>query len=75
MQAYGKRAYLLTTLREVPRGTEGAVSLEGSAAGIAAAGGFAGLSCLLGLVRLPGHACCMLHIRRGFPIQEQALRS
>ena len=49
-KAYGKRAYLLTTLREVPRGTEGAVSLEGSVAGVAAALGFSGLACLLGQV-------------------------
>jgi uncharacterized protein (TIGR00297 family) len=41
-KAYGKRTYLVTTLRPVPRGTEGAVSLEGTVAGtigsLAAAG-------------------------------------
>lgn len=41
-QAYGRTTYLITTLKTVPRGTEGAVSLEGTAAGIAAAALFAG---------------------------------
>jgi len=36
-QAVGRRTYLVTTLRPVPRGTEGAVSLEGTLAGLAAA--------------------------------------
>lgn len=34
-KAYGKTAYLITTLKQVPRGTEGAVSLEGTLAGVA----------------------------------------
>ena len=34
-KAYGKTTYLITTLKPVPRGTEGAVSLEGTVAGIA----------------------------------------
>jgi uncharacterized protein (TIGR00297 family) len=34
-QAYGRRTFLITTLRPVPRGTDGAVSLEGTLAGIA----------------------------------------
>lgn len=36
-QAYGKITYLSTTFKRVPRGTEGAVSLEGTLAGICAA--------------------------------------
>jgi uncharacterized protein (TIGR00297 family) len=32
-KAYGRRTFLITTLRPVPPGTEGAVSLEGTAAG------------------------------------------
>lgn len=36
-QAYGRTTYLVTTLQLVPRGTEGAVSLEGSVAGLGAA--------------------------------------
>ena len=50
MQAYGKTTYLITTLKIVPRGTEGAVSLEGTAAGIAAAALFGGLALGLKLV-------------------------
>jgi uncharacterized protein (TIGR00297 family) len=34
-KAYGRRTFLITTLRPVPPGTEGAVSLEGTAAGLA----------------------------------------
>jgi uncharacterized protein (TIGR00297 family) len=33
-KAYGKRTFLITTLRPVPAGTEGAVSLEGTLAGV-----------------------------------------
>lgn len=36
-KAYGKRTFLITTLQPVPRGTEGAVSLEGTIAGIGGA--------------------------------------
>jgi uncharacterized protein (TIGR00297 family) len=37
-KAYGKSTFLITTFQPVPRGTEGAVSLEGTLAGIV--GGF-----------------------------------
>ncbi|EDX86101.1 conserved hypothetical protein TIGR00297 [Synechococcus sp. PCC 7335] len=33
-KAYGKRTFLITTLSPVPKGTEGAVSLEGTLAGV-----------------------------------------
>jgi uncharacterized protein (TIGR00297 family) len=33
-KAYGKNCFLITTLQRVPRGTEGAVSVEGYAAGV-----------------------------------------
>jgi uncharacterized protein (TIGR00297 family) len=33
-KAFGKTTYLVTTLKPVPRGTEGAVSLEGTLAGV-----------------------------------------
>lgn len=49
-KAYGKTTYLVTTLKIVPRGTEGAVSLEGTAAGSAAAALFGGLALGLKLV-------------------------
>jgi len=35
-QVVGRRTFLITSLRPVPRGTEGAVSLEGTLAGVAA---------------------------------------
>lgn len=38
-KAYGRQTFLITTWQAVPPGTEGAVSLEGSLAGVAAAGG------------------------------------
>lgn len=33
-KAYGRTTYLITTLARVPKGTEGAVSLEGTLAGV-----------------------------------------
>ncbi|HEY8231274.1 MAG TPA: DUF92 domain-containing protein [Vicinamibacteria bacterium] len=36
-KAFGRRTFLITTLRPVPPGTEGAVSLEGTLAGLAGA--------------------------------------
>ncbi len=42
-QAFGRRTFLITSFRPVPRGTDGAVSLEGTLAGIAG-------SLLVGLV-------------------------
>lgn len=50
-KAYGQTTYLITNLQRVPRGTEGAVSLEGTAAGVAAAAGVAGMAFALGQVR------------------------
>ena len=47
---------LLTSLRKVPPGTEGAVSLSGTLAGVSAAGMTAGLGLLLGLVAGPAAA-------------------
>lgn len=49
-KAYGQTTYLITTLQRVPRGTEGAVSLEGTAAGVVAAAGVAGMAYALGQV-------------------------
>ena len=42
-KAFGRRTFLITTLRPVPRGTDGAVSLEGTLAGVAALAPVAGL--------------------------------
>jgi uncharacterized protein (TIGR00297 family) len=49
-KAYGKTTYLVTNFKKVPRGTEGAVSLEGTAAGAAAALLFAVIARLVKLV-------------------------
>lgn len=48
-QLLGRRTYLVTTFRPVPRGTEGAVSLEGTLAGVAASAILAVLGVLVGL--------------------------
>lgn len=48
-QVLGRRTFLLTTFRPVPRGTEGAVSLEGTLAGVAASLVIAALGALVGL--------------------------
>lgn len=55
-QVYGRRTFLITTLRPVPPGTDGAVSLEGTAAGLAAGAALAGLAWGLGLIPAPGAA-------------------
>ncbi|GFR49891.1 hypothetical protein Agub_g11995 [Astrephomene gubernaculifera] len=49
-KAYGKTTYLVTTFQRVPRGTEGAVSLEGTAAGAATAVLFAATALVAGQV-------------------------
>lgn len=48
-QLLGRRTFLITTFRPVPRGTEGAVSLEGTLAGVAASLVIGALGALLGL--------------------------
>lgn len=49
-KAYGKSTYLITTLKRVPRGTEGAVSMEGTAAGIVGSVVLTGIAHWLGLI-------------------------
>lgn len=53
-QLLGRHAYLVTTFRPVPPGTEGAVSVEGTLAGILASAVVAGAALALGLVGSPG---------------------
>lgn len=48
-KAYGRRAFLITTLRPVPAGTDGAVSGVGTLAGLAAAALLAALGAATGL--------------------------
>ncbi|XP_057460714.1 protein VTE6, chloroplastic isoform X2 [Actinidia eriantha] len=47
-KAYGKTTYLITTFKIVPRGTEGAVSVEGTLAGLLASILLSFTGCLLG---------------------------
>jgi uncharacterized protein (TIGR00297 family) len=46
-EAFGQRTYLITTLRLTPPGTNGGVSIDGTLAGIAAAGCVAAVGCLV----------------------------
>lgn len=59
-KAYGKSTYLITTLKPVPRGTEGAVSLEGTLAGIFASAAIAFVGWGIGLIDLIGVLWCTL---------------
>ncbi|MEG3846385.1 TIGR00297 family protein [Microcoleus sp. herbarium19] len=59
-KAYGKRTFLITTLQPVPRGTEGAVSLEGTLAGIVGSIPIALLSWAVGLIDLTGIVFCVV---------------
>ncbi|EPS73378.1 hypothetical protein M569_01380, partial [Genlisea aurea] len=58
-KAYGKTTYLVTTLKKVPRGTEGAISVEGTVAGLLSSVLLAFIGCcLLGQISLiEGIAC------------------
>eukprot|EP00879_Flechtneria_rotunda_P029114 GHRR01031382.1.p1 GENE.GHRR01031382.1~~GHRR01031382.1.p1 ORF type:complete len:248 (+),score=81.25 GHRR01031382.1:163-906(+) len=47
-KAYGKTTYLITNLKLVPRGTEGAVSVEGTLAGLGAAAMYAVIAVAVG---------------------------
>jgi uncharacterized protein (TIGR00297 family) len=53
-QLYGRTPRLITSLKSVPPGTDGAVSLAGTLAGLAAAGLTAAIGFALGLVASPG---------------------
>ncbi len=55
-QAYGRTTYLVTSFRRVPAGTEGAVSLEGSLAGLAASTLPAAFAAGTSLITWPGAA-------------------
>lgn len=59
-KAYGKRTFLITTLKPVPRGTEGAVSLEGTLAGIFASVVLALMGWGVGLIDVWGILWCVL---------------
>ncbi|CAL0310696.1 unnamed protein product [Lupinus luteus] len=59
-KAYGKTTYLVTTFKVVPRGTEGAVSVEGTLAGFFAAIVLAIVACFLGEVGRYEAVICVL---------------
>lgn len=53
-KAYGKSTYLATTFKPVPRGTEGAVSAEGTLAGVAASLFLGTVALLAGFIDIKG---------------------
>lgn len=59
-KAYGKRTFLITTLQPVARGTEGAVSLEGTLAGIVGATAIALVAWGVDLIDLTGVLFCVI---------------
>ncbi|MEM7725774.1 MAG: TIGR00297 family protein [Cyanobacteria bacterium P01_A01_bin.45] len=59
-KAYGKSTFLITTLQAVPRGTEGAVSLEGTVAGIFGSIAIALVGWSVGLTDLIGVVWCVI---------------
>jgi uncharacterized protein (TIGR00297 family) len=59
-KVYGQRTFLITTLQPVPRGTEGAVSLEGTLAGAIASVGMALVGWGVGLISPLGIGWCVL---------------
>jgi uncharacterized protein (TIGR00297 family) len=59
-KAYGKRTFLITTLQPVPRGTEGAVSLEGTLAGIVGSAAIATFAWVIGLTSPIGIPICIV---------------
>jgi len=59
-QAYGKTTYLATSFALVPRGTEGAISLEGTVAGIFAALFMTLVAFSLNLIEFEGVKCATM---------------
>ncbi|NEP62120.1 MAG: TIGR00297 family protein [Symploca sp. SIO2G7] len=59
-KAYGQRTFLITTLQPVPRGTEGAVSLEGTLAGVVGSLLLAVTAWGMGLISTAGIAICAI---------------
>jgi uncharacterized protein (TIGR00297 family) len=59
-KAYGKRTFLITTLQPVARGTEGAISLEGTLAGIVGGLLIAGVAYSLALIGVSGVLICAI---------------
>ncbi|HEY3176268.1 MAG TPA: DUF92 domain-containing protein [Candidatus Polarisedimenticolia bacterium] len=65
-QVYGKRPFLITTFRRVPPGTDGAVSMEGTLAGLSAAAVLAAASFGLGMMGGIGWAGAIIVVVAAF---------
>jgi uncharacterized protein (TIGR00297 family) len=59
-KAYGRRTFLITTLKPVPAGTEGAVSLEGTLAGVVGSAVIALVGWGVGLIGPGGIGICLV---------------
>ncbi|KAL6999663.1 Protein vte6, chloroplastic [Sarracenia purpurea var. burkii] len=59
-KAYGKVTYLITTFKIVPRGTEGAVSIEGTIAGLLASIVLSFVGSLMGEINIPEAVICVI---------------
>jgi uncharacterized protein (TIGR00297 family) len=59
-KAYGKSTFLITTLKPVPRGTEGAISLEGTLAGIIGGILISLVAYSLGMITFQGVIICTI---------------
>jgi uncharacterized protein (TIGR00297 family) len=59
-KAYGTRTFLITTLQPVARGTEGAVSLEGTLAGILGSAAIASVAWGIGMITPVEIAICIV---------------
>jgi uncharacterized protein (TIGR00297 family) len=59
-KAYGRRTFLITSLKPVPAGTEGAVSLEGTLAGVAGSVVMALVGWAVGFLSLWGILVCLV---------------
>ncbi|OPH08872.1 TIGR00297 family protein [Cylindrospermopsis raciborskii] len=59
-KAYGKRTFLITTLQPVPKGTEGAISLEGTLAGMVGSILVAIVGRSVNLIDMPGIFWCAI---------------
>jgi uncharacterized protein (TIGR00297 family) len=59
-KAYGKTTYLITTLQPVAKGTEGAISLEGTVAGMVGSLLLGSIAFGLGLLNISGLIICLI---------------
>lgn len=59
-KAYGRSTFLITSLKPVPAGTEGAISLEGTLAGIVGSLAMALVGWAVGLIGLAGIVICLV---------------